>query len=96
MKETKYTFNFKGGPIVVWALNEREGRILAKAEAIKRGWDNTVIDEIANPVDRITIDKFIMYIVEMEDSDTLDEQMDCIDALKRLRNKLKLKEDTHK
>ena len=93
MKETKYTFNFKGGPIVVWALNEREGRTLAKAEAIKRGWDNTVIDEIVTPIDLTPIDKALMAIIEMTDPYTFDEQLDCIEALKKLRNKLKAKEN---
>lgn len=39
MKQTKYTFNFKGGQIAVWAFNKIEGRILVQAEAIKRGWN---------------------------------------------------------
>ena len=39
MKFTTYTFNFKGGQITVRAFNEREAKILAQAEAIKRGWD---------------------------------------------------------
>ena len=42
MKLTQYTFNFKGGQITVWAFNKIEGRILAQAEAIKRGWDYTI------------------------------------------------------
>lgn len=42
MKLTQYTFNFKGGQITVWAFNDIEGRILAQAEAIKRGWDYTI------------------------------------------------------
>ena len=42
MKQTQYTFNFKGGQITVWAFNVIEGRILAQAEAIKRGWDYTI------------------------------------------------------
>ncbi len=45
MKETKYTFNFKGGPITVWAFNERAARILAQVEAIKRAWDYTIIEK---------------------------------------------------
>lgn len=39
MKFTHYTFNFKGGQITVRAFNEKEAKILAQAEAIKRGWD---------------------------------------------------------
>ena len=95
MKEHQYTFNFKGGPITVWAMNLEEAKICAQAEAIRNGWDYQINEEkkIANPVDRITIDKAIMYIIEMEDADTLDEQMDCIEVLKKLRNKLKAKEN---
>ena len=43
MKQRKFTFYFKGGPIVVWAFNEKDAEILARAEAIKRGWDSTCI-----------------------------------------------------
>ena len=39
MKFTNFTFNFKGGQITVRALNKAEAKILAQAEAIKRGWD---------------------------------------------------------
>ena len=44
MKFTAYTFKFKGGKITVLALNEREARILAQAEAIRRAWDYTILD----------------------------------------------------
>lgn len=44
MKLTKYTFIFKGGKISVMAFNKIEGRILAQAEAIKKGWDYTIFD----------------------------------------------------
>ena len=43
MKNKKFTFYFKGGPITVWAFNEEDARILARAEAIKKGWDSTLI-----------------------------------------------------
>lgn len=39
MKLTFFTFNFKGGQITVRAFNEKEAKILAQAEAIKRGWN---------------------------------------------------------
>lgn len=39
------------------------------------------------------IDTTLVAIIEMEDADTFDEQLDCIEALKRLRNKLKDKEN---
>lgn len=38
------------------------------------------------------IDTTMLAICELTDTDTLDEQLDCIEALKRLRNKLKDKE----
>ena len=34
-----------------------------------------------------------MFIIELEDVDSFDEQLDCIEALKKLRNKLKDKEN---
>ena len=40
------------------------------------------------------IDTTMLAICEMTDTDTLDEQFDCIEALKKLRNKLKDKENT--
>lgn len=39
------------------------------------------------------IDTTMLAICEMIDTDTLDEQLDCIEALKKLRNKLKDKEN---
>ena len=44
MKLTNYTFNFKGGQIAVRAFNEKEARILAQAEAIRKDWDYTILD----------------------------------------------------
>ena len=43
MKQRKFTFYFKGGPITVWAFTEANAKILAQAEAIKQGWDPTII-----------------------------------------------------
>jgi hypothetical protein len=43
MKHRKFTFHFKGGPITVWAFTEANAKILAQAEAIKQGWDPTII-----------------------------------------------------
>lgn len=43
MKFEKYTFSFKGGLIIVTAFNVKEAKILAQAEAIKRGYDYTTI-----------------------------------------------------
>ena len=42
MKFTRYTFKFKGWEITVIAFNEKEAKILAQAEAIKRCWDYTI------------------------------------------------------
>mgnify|MGYP005607065759 CR=1 FL=1 len=44
MKLTKYTFRFLGGEISVRAFNKNEAEILAKAEAIKKGWDYTILN----------------------------------------------------
>ena len=45
MKTTTYTFYFKGGPITVPAMNEEDAQILAQAEAIKKGWDKTIVNK---------------------------------------------------
>lgn len=87
MKEIRYTFNFKGGPVVVWALNEREARTLARAEAIRRGWDSTIIEKEDKDADLKRINEALMSIIEMTDALTCDEQLDCIDALRKLRTK---------
>jgi hypothetical protein len=87
MNQTKYTFNFKGRQITVWAFNEREARILARAEAIRNGWDDTIIEEADKTKNLRLIDKALMAIIEMDDTLTCDEQLDCIDALRKLKNK---------
>ena len=43
MKLYSYTFTFKGGKITVRAMNDETAKILAQAEAIKRGWDYEII-----------------------------------------------------
>lgn len=96
MKPYNFTFHFKEGPITVLAWGYADAEERAKAEAKKRGWNSRIIEETnekPNPVDLIAINNCIMHIVEMEDVDTLDEQLDCIEALKKLRNKLKDKEN---
>jgi hypothetical protein len=45
MKNKTYRFKFTSGTIEVPAFNETEAEILAKAEAIKRGWDYRIIKE---------------------------------------------------
>lgn len=92
MKKHKFTFNFKGGEIEVWALGYEEAKIRAQAEAISKGWDFHIVEKVDHTVDRVFVDKAIMAIIEMEDPNTFDEQLDCIEALKKLRNKLKDKE----
>lgn len=97
MKPTKYTFNFKGGPITVWALGYEEAKMLAQAEAIRNGWDYTIIEKSNDGVTLSTflrlIDTTLTAICELTDTDTIDEQLDCIEALKKLRNKLKDREN---
>ena len=95
MKSYNFTFHFKNGPITVTAWSYEDAEARAKAEAKKRGWNDKIIDgtdEKPNSADLIAINNCIMHIIEMEDVDTLDEQLDCIEALKKLRNKLKDKE----
>lgn len=46
MKKKKYTIHFRGGEITVWALNYEQARILAQAEAIQKGWDYTIVNNI--------------------------------------------------
>lgn len=39
------------------------------------------------------IETALMAIIEMDDVDTFDEQIDCIEALRKLQRKLKYKEE---
>lgn len=43
MKKYKFTFKFTGGEITVLAFNYGEAEILAKAKAIKKCWDYTIL-----------------------------------------------------
>ena len=43
MKLYNYTFTFRGGKITVRAMNSEAAKILAQAEAIKKGWDYEII-----------------------------------------------------
>jgi hypothetical protein len=45
MIKRPFKFYFKGGPITVWAFTEANAKILAQAEAIKQGWDPTIISQ---------------------------------------------------
>lgn len=44
MQLTKFTFRFKRGEISVWAFYKEAAKVLAMAEAIKNGWDYTIIE----------------------------------------------------
>ena len=54
---------------------------------------NETTNGVSLPTFLKLIDTALVAIIEMEDANTLDEQMDCIVALKNLRNKLKDKEE---
>lgn len=49
MNFKSFTFHFKGGDITVRAFNYDEAKILAQAEAIKKGWDYTlpILNEVS-------------------------------------------------
>ena len=51
MKETKYTIRFAAGTLVVYAHNEAEAKILAQAEAIKKGWDYRIVKPKVTHID---------------------------------------------
>ena len=97
MKPYNFTFHFEEGPITVLAWSYEDAEERAKAEAIKRGWDTTIIEKDEKPKPKpivaTPLDNALMFIIELEDVDSFDEQLDCIEALKRLRNKLKDKEN---
>lgn len=45
MKPRRFSFYFSGGFIEVRAFSLEKARILAQAEAIKRRWDYTILEE---------------------------------------------------
>ena len=47
MKCCEYSFRFAQGVITVHADNEEDAKILARAEAIKREWNSTIRETIA-------------------------------------------------
>jgi hypothetical protein len=85
MYETKtkeYTFRFKEGRLTVEAESEAEAKILAQAEAIKRGWDYEILpntmemDELMELIDDKVYEVLNAYkerINEYEDLDTFEK-----------------------
>lgn len=80
-RKREYTFRFDGGRITVEAYNEKEARILAQAEAIKRGWDYEIltvmsIEELQELIDEKVNEIFGAYQDSMTnpsgDIETLD------------------------
>ncbi len=57
---------------------------------------NETINGVSLSIFLKLIDTTMLAICELTDTDTLDEQLDCIEALQKLRAKLKEKEITHK
>ena len=51
MNQKVYKFKFASGTIEMPAFNETEAEILAKAEAIKRGWDYKIVKEEVQRLD---------------------------------------------
>lgn len=47
MKHYKFVFNIAGKRLTVWAIGPVTAKILAQAEAIKRGWDYTACVEVS-------------------------------------------------
>jgi hypothetical protein len=64
MKRRKFKFYFKGGPITVWAFTEENAKILAQAEAIKRGWDPTIISE--SEANEMNKRQYISWLEELQ------------------------------
>ena len=64
MKQRKFKFYFKGGPITVWAFTEENAKILAQAEAIKQGWDPTVLSK--SEADEMNKRQYISLLDELK------------------------------
>ena len=64
MKQRKFTFYFKGGPITVWAFTENNAKILAQAKAIKQGWDPTILSK--PEVDEMNKRQYVSWLDELK------------------------------
>jgi hypothetical protein len=76
MKKELYVVYFKGGEISATAWSETEATILAQAEAIKRGWDYTVVkilnkSKINRLLKESANDVQCYYIPEQKNTDLL-------------------------
>ena len=64
MRQRKFKFYFKGGPITVWAFTEENAKILAQAEAIKQGWDPTILSK--SEADEMNKRQYISWLDELK------------------------------
>lgn len=64
MEKRPFKFYFKRGPITVWAFTEENAKILAQAEAIKQGWDPTIISK--SEADEINKRQYISLLDELK------------------------------
>ena len=91
-KTKEYTFRFDGGKITVEAESEEEAKILAQAEAIKRGWDYEILtvmttEELKELVDEKVNEIFGAYQDSMTNPSGDITPLDAL-ALEAIKNNL--------
>jgi DNA-binding MarR family transcriptional regulator len=91
-RKRSYTFRFDGGRITVEAYNEEEAKILAQAEAIKRGWDYEILtvmttEELQELVDEKINEIFSAYQDSMTNPSGDITPLDAL-ALEAIKNNL--------
>lgn len=91
-RKHSYTFRFDGGRITVEAYNEEEAKILAQAEAIKRGWDYEILtvmttEELKELVDEKVNEIFGAYQDSMTNPSGDITPLDAL-ALEAIKNNL--------
>ena len=82
-RKRSYTFRFDGGKITVEAYSEEEAKILAQAEAIKKGWDYEILTVMSIEELQELIDEKVNEIFH-EYQDSMTEQSGDITPLDTL------------
>lgn len=97
-RKRSYTFRFDGGKITVEAESEDEAKILAQAEAIKKGWDYKILpDTMTLEEVKELVDKHINEIFrECQDINECSGDIEPIDAIKLANIQNNLAELLHK
>lgn len=94
----KYKFRFNGGYITVEAESEEEAKILAQAEAIKKGWNYEILPNsmTLKEVQKLIVNHTNEIFRECQDINDCSGDIEPLDALKLAHIQNELAELIHK